>query len=330
MLVAPVGHLRKIKIIAAVDALGGLLAGARSPDEALEQGRAGKAIRAVQTGARDFADGAQAIYGRAAPRIGGDSAATVMRRGNDGDRLARHVDSALDADGVNARKTLAKLVGGFLRDVEIDARLARFEHGLINRARGNVARSERTGGMKPLHEFLALAIHEPAAFAAHRLRNQEAAVRGQERRRMELDVLQVDAARPGAIGHGDAVAARARRIRRVQKDAAEAARRQNGFPGENGENFSGGLVEHVCSNTGQRAVDVGGLDRVVRRRQQVHRSGICEHFHFGVSLHPFKESPLNRKSGLVLEVNDPRNRMAGLGCQIEFAADFPEKDRTGT
>ena len=206
--------------------------------------------------------------------VGGDSAATVVRRGNDGDRLARHVDPALHADGVDAGKTLAKLVGGLVRDVEIDAGLARFEHGLVNGARGDVARSERTGGMKLLHEFLAVAIDEAAAFAAHRLRNQEAAVRGQQRGGMELDVLQIDAARAGAIGHGDAVAARARRIRRVQKDAAEAAGRQNGFLGENGEDFSRGLVEHVRADAGQRAVNVGGLDRVVRRRQQVHRGRV--------------------------------------------------------
>ena len=139
---------------------------------------------------------------------------------------------------------------------------------------------------------------------------------------MELDVLQVDAARAGAIGHGDAVAARARRIRRVQKNAAEAARRQNSFLGENGENFPGGLVEHVRANAGQRAVNVGGLDRMVRRRQQVHRGGVCEHFHFRVSLDPLKKCPLNRKSGLVLEVNDARDGMAGLGSQIEFSRMF--------
>jgi hypothetical protein len=58
-------------------------------------------------------------------------------------------------------------------------------------------------------------IDQAAAFAAHRFGNEEAAVRRQQRRGMELDVLQVDAARPGAIGHGDPVATRARRIRGV-------------------------------------------------------------------------------------------------------------------
>ena len=139
---------------------------------------------------------------------------------------------------------------------------------------------------------------------------------------MELDVLHVDAARAGAIGHGDAVAARARRIRRVQKNAAEPARRQNGFLGQDGENFPRGLVEDIGSDAGQRAIDVGGLDRMVRSRQQVHGGRVRDHFYFRVSLHPLKESPLDRESRAVLEVNDSRNGMAGLGRQIEFAGMF--------
>ncbi len=242
-----------------------------------------------------------------------------MRRGHDGNRLARHVDSALHANGVDAWKTLAQLVGGLVRDVEINARLARFEHGLINGARGDIARGERTGGMKPLHEFLALAIDHAAAFAAHRFRNQEAAVRGKQRRRMELDVLHVDAARAGAIGHGDAVAARARRIRRVQENAAEPARRQNRFLREDRENLPGGLVENIGSHAGQRAVDVRWLDGVVRRGQQIHSRRIGDDFYFRVRLHSLKERPLDRESRPVLEVNDARDRMAGFGSQVELA-----------
>jgi len=50
--------------------------------------------------------------------------------------------------------------------------------------------------MEPLHEFLAMAIYQAAAFSTHRLRNQEAAVRRKQRGRVELYVLQVDAAGP--------------------------------------------------------------------------------------------------------------------------------------
>src|SRR5580704_9187861 len=139
----------------------------------------------MQAGAGNFSDSPQAIHGGATPSVGGDSSATVVRCGYNGDRLARHVDSALQAHGVDSWKALTKLFGGLVRDVEIDAGLARFEHGLIDGAGGNVARGERTRGMKLLHEFLALTIDEPASFAAHRLRNQEAAVGREERRRME-------------------------------------------------------------------------------------------------------------------------------------------------
>ncbi len=254
--------------------------------------------------------------------VGGDSAATVVRRGNHGDRLARHVDAALHAHGVNSRKTLAKLLGGFVRDVQINAGLARFEHGLINGARGNIARSERTRRMKSLHEFLALAIHEAAALAAHRFRNQKAAVRSQQRRGMELHVLQVDAARPGAIGHGDAVAARARRIGGMQEDAAKPARCKNRFLGENGKNFSGNLIEDVRSHAGERPINVGRFDGMVRGSQQVHGGGVGDHLHFWVSLHLLEKGTLDGKSGAILEVNDARNGVAGLGRQIEFARIF--------
>ena len=113
---------------------------ARPPNEAFEQGRAGQAIRSVQAGARDFPDSTKAIHARASPRIGGDSAATVVGRGDDGDRFARQVDPSFHTNRIDARKTFAKLIGGFLRDVQIDARLTRFEHGLVNRSRRHVAR----------------------------------------------------------------------------------------------------------------------------------------------------------------------------------------------
>ena len=218
----------------------------------------------MQAGAGDLADGSQAVDRRASVIVRGNAAATVVRRGDDRDRFAREVNPALDADRVDAGEALAKLLGGLVRDVEIDAGLARFEHRLIDSARGDVARGKRARGMEPLHEFLPVAIDEAAAFTAHRLRNQEAAVRRQQRRGVELHVLHVDAARPGAVGHGNAVAARPRRIRRVQKDAAEPAGRQDGLLGQDGEYFSRSLVEHIGPDAGERAINIRGFDRVVR------------------------------------------------------------------
>ncbi len=177
-------------------------------------------------------DRPQTLDSGSAAIVRGDAAAAVVRGGDHRDGFAREVDAALHADGVDAGKTFAKLVGRLVRNVEIDARLARLEHRLVDGARGNVARRQRAGGMEPLHEFLPVTIHQTAALAAYRLGNQEAAVGRQQRRRMKLDVLHVDAARPGAVSHGDAVAARPGGICRVQEDAAEPARGKNGFLGQ--------------------------------------------------------------------------------------------------
>ena len=162
---------------------GGLRPGARSPNQAFEQGCAGQAVGAMQAGARDLADGPQAIHSGSAVVVGGNAAAAVVRGGHHRDGFARQVDAALHAHGVDAGKTFAKLIGGLVRDVQINARLARFEHRLVDGARGDVTRRERAGGMEPLHEFLPVTIHQTAALAAYRLGNQEAAVGRQQRRR---------------------------------------------------------------------------------------------------------------------------------------------------
>src|SRR6266566_4536540 len=110
--------------------------------------------------------------------------------------------------------------------------------------------------MEALHEFFPVAIHEAAAFSAHRLRNQEAAIRRKQRGRMELYVLHVDAASPGAISHGDTVAARARWVRRMKEDAAEPAARKNSLLGQDRENLSRRLVENICSDACNRPINV--------------------------------------------------------------------------
>src|SRR5882762_2529578 len=92
--------------------------------------------------------------------------------------------------------------------------------------------------MEPLHEFLAMAIYQAAAFSTYRLRNQEAAVRRKQRGWVELYVLQVDTAGPGAIGHGDTVAARARRVRRMKEDAPKPAAREDCLLGQDRKNLS--------------------------------------------------------------------------------------------
>ena len=113
-------------------------------------------------------DGSQAIDRGAPVIIRGDAAATVMRRRDHRNRFAREVNPALDANGIDARKALAELLGGLVRNVKVNAGLARFKHRLVNGPRGNVTRRERAGGMEPLHEFLPVAIHDAATLPANR------------------------------------------------------------------------------------------------------------------------------------------------------------------
>jgi len=176
--------------------------------------------------------------------------------------------------------------------------------------------------MEPLHKFFPVTIHQTASLAAHRLGNQEAAVGRQQRGRVELDVLHVHAASASAIGHGDAIAARPRRISRMQEDAAQTARGQNGFLGLEREDFSRRLIEHVGPEAGQRAIDVGGLQGVVRDGQQVHRSRFGNHLHLRVRAHPLQKSALNRGAGLILVVNDARQGMSRLAGQVKLSGIF--------
>jgi hypothetical protein len=156
------------------------------------------------------------------------------------------------------------------------------------------------------------------AFSAYRFRDQEAAIRRKQRGRMELHVLHVDATSPRAIRHGNSVAAGSRRVRRVQEHAAEPAARENCFLGQNRKNLSRGLIENISADACNRPINVRRLDRMMRSRQKVHRSGIRDHLDCRAGTDPFEECPLNRKSGLIFVMNNALQRMARLGGQVEL------------
>ena len=75
-------------------------------DQAFEQRIARQPIRAVQTGAGHFADRVKPGQTGRAVHVGLDSAALIMRRRHDRDRLLRHVDPEAQAGLVNVRETL--------------------------------------------------------------------------------------------------------------------------------------------------------------------------------------------------------------------------------
>ena len=94
-------------------------------------------------------------------------------------------------------------------------------------ARDPVARRHVAGRIVPGHERLPLRVDEARAFASQRFGQQEPRLpRQHQRRRMELDELEISDPGAAAIRHRDAVSGRHRRVGRVPIDVSGAAGRQ--------------------------------------------------------------------------------------------------------
>ena len=143
-----------------------------------------------------------------------------------------------------------------------------------------------------------------------------------ERRRVELDVLEVQEPRAGAPRHREAVAARAGGIRRVEIDLAEAAGREDRLAGDVRRHGAGLPLQDVRADDDRRVVAVGRIDGVVRQRQEV--DGRRLEAPADVLLAPagVDERPLDRRAGFVLDVEDARHRVRALERPVEPAA-FP-------
>ncbi len=97
-----------------------------------------------------------------------------------------------------------------------------------------------------LHETAAVGQQQMAAFAAHRLADQEGlGVRVIQAGRVELDELHVGHPAAGAPGHGDAVAGRGVRVGGVEVDLAGAAGGEHGVAGGEGLDLARALVQRV-------------------------------------------------------------------------------------
>ena len=156
-------------------------------------------------------------------------------------------------------------------DIEQHMRVAVRFHLVMDGPRHHIAR----GQVFPLrriigHEGAPVGREQHAALAAHRLADQEAfGARHGQGGGMELHVFGVDDARPGAMGHGQPVAARADRVGGVAIDAPQPAGRQHGRRGQVAVDGALVAVEHVRAMADDRAVGGQRIARVMREGDQI-------------------------------------------------------------
>ena len=118
-------------------------------DKSFEERIAREAIRAVQPGASHLADRIESRQAGGAVHVGFDSAALIMRRRYDRDRLLRHIDPVTQAGFVNVRETFLQKFSRLMGDIEINALRAGAFHLGIDRPGHDIARRERSPAGAP-------------------------------------------------------------------------------------------------------------------------------------------------------------------------------------
>ena len=167
----------------------------------------------------------------AAVEIGADAAHRVMRRGMNWSRLRAKIDSVIQTRLVNARKARLYECGAAMRQIQKHVRRAGGRHFRDDGARNHVARRQVRKRMVALHEALTGGVDQKCAFAAQRLRQQEARrAFHMQRRRMELHEFDIRNFRADAPSHGHAVSGSDGGIGGFQKHAAQTASGQQNGP----------------------------------------------------------------------------------------------------
>ena len=238
--------------------------------ETFEQRRAGEPVRPVQAGARRLADRGQVADIGAAIKVGMHSPARVVGRGHHRDGFARDIDAVAEATLVDARKSFADEFRRHGRKIEQRAGLTTRGQLLLDGARHDIARRQRTTRVHGVHETFTPGVDEHSALAAQRLGDEEPrGVLLREDRRMELHVFEIDEARTHAISHRHAVADAARLVGGMQKNLSQPAAREHRFFRNDRDHLAAAGIEHIGSETGERFVFVREVFRIVRERQQI-------------------------------------------------------------
>ena len=170
-----------------------------------------QAVRPVDTGASDFADGPQIRDRRAAPLVHRHAAHVVVLSRRDRNEVACRVDSRRHAARINRRESFLERVAN---------RFARVEEGAApgrdfskDSARHHVAWGEIAIRMKLKHEALALAVHQERAIAAQGFSGKRSRIDADvDRRGMELDEFRIGQYCASSCRHREPNAARFSRI----------------------------------------------------------------------------------------------------------------------
>ena len=126
---------------------------------------------------------------------------------------------------------------------------------------------------------------------------------------MELDVLGIQDARPGARGHRQPVAARPGRVGGVAVNAPDAAGGQDGHRRQRAVDGFSLAVKDVCTVAGNWFVGCQRVTRVVGIGDQVHGGGLGQQFHVG-ALSQGGDQPLHDgPAGAVTHMQDAPTRM---------------------
>src|SRR3954452_1321231 len=188
------------------------LDGPRCEHEPLEQRVGREAVRTVHARARRLPTRPQTGQRRRTVEVGTDTTREVVGGGCHGQPLARGVESDRATCGPDGREALGEALDGggvepHVVEIALDAATAdRLGHDVAGREIG-----ER---VLVAHERDAVFVAQDRALAPQGLREQRARHRRMvQRSGMELHELEVGDRRPGAHGHGDAVARGERGVR---------------------------------------------------------------------------------------------------------------------
>src|SRR6185369_2734105 len=184
----------------------------------------------------------------------------------------------------------------------------------MDSAGNHVARREILPlGRVAMHERLQIRRQQHTTFTANSFTDQQTLrARSCQRRRMKLNILGIRDARSGPMGHRQTITARADRICSVAIDSSESTGREDRGGCEIAMNRLFSAIEDVASVTGDLAVVVERIARMVRKRDQVDGGRVRLDPDVWILTQRGYQAVHNRKAGCVADVKNSAPRVCRL------------------